>query len=251
MKRFAKAAQTRPWKVAGLALFLLATASLRAHCSEGVLNYDKFVKDIEPLFLTQTYNSPSPGTTCLTCHGDPMNVAYSTFPLVLGQPRANFNNVAAHVSIEAPDLSHVLLKPLPIAAGGLAHGVSDSAGHQFTGFNDPHYLTILHWIIEARTASVGARIIKTEPHPNPFRYYVDIVYFLTTAALDAEVKIYSSDGTSITTLPGTTNVGANRVRWDGRSPDNEEMPTGLYFYTVKARFDDGTSTVKGRCVYTP
>ncbi len=221
---------------------------------EGILDYDRFMSEIEPLLITQTYASPGPTPmTCLACHGDVSNAASSTFTLTAGQHRANFIQVARYVQITQPDTSPILLKPLSIAAGGVPHGLpGNDGGKQFLNTTtDPAYLEIFEWIADATRANGGARVVRTEPYPNPFRSNTNIVYFLSTDALDAEVKIFTEGGREVRRFPGTTNVGANRVNWNGRDEENGPLPTGVYFYLVKVQFRDGTGTKTGRCVYTP
>src|SRR5262249_38965118 len=148
-------------------------------------DYNRFMSEIEPLLLTKTYASPGPAPmTCLACHGDPTNIAFSTYPLVMGQSRANFIATARVVKLDQPEVSLLLLKPLATAAGGVSHGLNaNDGGKQFTDTtSDINYQTILNWIADGSKSTVGARISKTEPYPNPFRVSTDIVYFLTTTA---------------------------------------------------------------------
>lgn len=222
--------------------------------AEGILDYNRFISEIEPLLLTETYASPGPSPmTCFACHGDTSHAAFTAFPLRMNEPRQNFVEASRHVEVLSPDTSDLLLKPLAIAAGGTPHGLNaNDGGEQFANTTtDVAYRTIQQWIVDATRSSVGARITKTDPYPNPFRYGTNIVYFLTTEAEQVNVKIYSSNGFEVRHFTGTGNVGANRVFWDGRDADEEPLPTGVYFYSVKASFDNGTSLKTGRCVYTP
>ncbi len=180
-------------------------------------------------------------------------MAYSTYSLVMGDSRHNFIQSARRIKLDQPDVSLILLKPLAIAAGGVAHGMNaNDGGKQFSNTTtDASYTAIFNWITDATRASVGARVIRTEPYPNPFRFNTNIVYFLTTEALNAEVAIFTESGYEVRRYLGTTNVGANRVMLDGRDEENEPLPTGVYFYLVRAQFQDGTSVKTGRCVFTP
>ena len=254
MNRFLSPGHAKRCAQKGLVLLALgAGMAVKAQAAQGVLDYDRFMREIQPLLLTQTYNSPAPGTTCFSCHGDPANAGYAGFPLYQGRPRDNFISTAREVKLDQPDVSLVLIKPLQIAAGGVPHGLTaNDGGKQFQNTtSDPNYITIRNWIVDAVHSSVGARITRTEPYPNPFRFETDIVYILTATALSVKVSIYSQDGHTLRTFTGTGLVGANRVHWDGRDGDDNPLPTGLYFYNVKATFDDGTATKAGKCVYTP
>jgi len=238
----------------GLALVIVTIGlAAKAEAAQGILDYERFMREIQPLLITQTYNSPAPGTTCFSCHGSTSNAAFSAFPLYDGRPRDNFLSVSRVVKLDQPDTSLALLKPLAIAAGGLAHGFfGNDAGEQFQNTtNDANYIKIRNWIVDATRSSIGARITRTEPYPNPFRFHTEIVYVLTTAARSVRVTVFSQEGHTVRTFDGTTVVGANRVQWNGRDSGDEPLPTGIYFYNVKAEFEDGTAAKAGTCVYTP
>jgi flagellar hook assembly protein FlgD len=157
------------------------------------------------------------------------------------------------VKLDQPDVSLILLKPLQVAAGGVPHGLfNNDGGKQFQNTtSDMNYIAIRDWIHDAITSTVGARITRTETYPNPFRFETDIVYILSATATGVKVTVYSQDGHTLRTFTGPGLVGANRVHWDGRDGDGDPLPTGLYFYNVKATFDNGTATKAGKCVLTP
>ncbi len=232
---------------------LLFGLMLPVNGAEGVLNFERFMSEIEPILTMKQYSSPGPGTlSCIDCHGSASHAAYAAYPLIAGQSRANFIATGDQVDVDNPGVSFLLRKPLDLAAGGTAvHGTSGvNGGKPFPSTQDDDYQTIINWIIEASSAK-QSRITKTEPHPNPFRYYTDIIYFLSSDALDVEVGVYTNNGHKVRTFPGGNLVGANRVRWDGRDSFGEPLPTGLYFYRVKASFRDDTVTKNGRIIYTP
>jgi hypothetical protein len=235
-------------------VFCFLGALRAAGAAEGILDYNRFMRDIEPLLTTTTYNSPAAlaPVTCFYCHGDPANPAFSHFSLKMGESRHNFVQAGNQIEIANPESSNLLLKPLALAAGGVEHGLAaNDAGEQLPSSNDPRYQIILKWVQDATRASQGARVSATEPHPNPFRFTTDLIYFLTTEALHVDVTIFATNGKQVRNFIGTLNVGANRVRWDGRDEDGELLNTGVYFYSVKAQFDDGTDILNGRVVFTP
>ncbi len=225
---------------------------LPANGAEGILDYNRFMSEIEPILTTTQFASPSAGTKCIDCHGSPAHAAYTVFPLITGQSRANFIATGDEVDVENPSVSLLLRKPLLLAGGGTSgHGTSGvNGGKPFDNSEDDDYQTIINWIIEA-SAGKRARITQTDPHPNPFRYYTDIVYFLSSDALSVNVSIFTNNGHQLRSLDGTNLVGANRVRWDGRDEFGEPLPTGLYFYRVKAEFRNDTVVKNGRIIYTP
>ena len=225
---------------------------LPTYGAEGILDYNRFMTEIEPILTTKQFSSPSAGSKCIDCHGSPSHAAYAVYPLIAGESRANFIATGDEIDLENPSVSLLLRKPLQLAGGGTAqHGtVGTNGGKPFSNTQDDDYQTIINWIIEASSAK-RARITQTEPHPNPFRYYTDIVYFLSSEALNVEVGIFTNDGRQLQSFVGTSLVGANRVRWDGRDEFGEPLPTGLYFYRVKAEFRDDTVVKNGRIIYTP
>jgi hypothetical protein len=222
--------------------------------AEGILDFLRFMNEIEPLLTTRTYASPGPlPMTCASCHGDTNHAAYTAFPIVVGQTRNNYTETARRVSFDSPDTSILLLKPLALAAGGLPHGTCcNNGGEQFANTTtDTAYIAIQSWIREATTATGGARISRTESYPNPFRFKTNIVYFLNTEAIQVDIRIFTFDGHEVRHFVGTAQVGANQVEWDGRDTEGEPLNTGVYFYSIKARFEDGTFIKAGRIVYTP
>lgn len=236
------------------ALFAFLTAAgMRLWAAEGILDYNRFMREIEPIITTTTFASPGPtNMSCYSCHGISTHPAFTAFPLVLGQSRDNFTETVLRVDISAPDTSLLLLKPLALAAGGAQHGTGiKDGGEQFPTTQNGHYRVIQQWIVDATRANVGARVSRSEAYPNPFRYETKIVYILTTEAEEAEVTIFSMDGRILRRFDGTTRVGANLITWDGRDADLEPLPTGVYVYAVKAKFETGTFIYKGSCVYTP
>lgn len=239
-------------KSASFLVLLAAVSSLKA--AEGILDYNRFMRDIEPIITTTTFAGVgASSTSCLSCHGDTSHAAYATYPLVLGQSRDNFTQTAQRIDLNDPDTSLLLQVPLALAAGGTAShapGLKGS-GEQFPNTQDHNYRVIQQWITDATQSSVGARVSRSEAYPNPFRFDTKIVYILTTPAIETEVSIFSMEGRLLRRYPGTSRVGANYVTWDGRDSDLEPLPTGVYFYSIKARFSTGTYVHKGSCVYTP
>ncbi len=232
-------------------IFCLATLVIPlSFAAEGILDYDRFMAEIEPLLITKTYASPGPTPMrCIDCHGDTSHQAYSAYPLVAGQSRSNFIETGDEINLETPATSLLLRKPLDGGTG--QHGTSGiNGGKPFASSLDPDYQTIINWISDAAN-SQSARITQTEPHPNPFRYRTDIVYFLSSAAIDVDVSIFTNNGKQLRSFRGPVLVGANKITWDGRDEFGEPLPTGLYFYRVKATFRDDTVVKGGRVIYTP
>src|SRR5262245_44455610 len=103
------------------------------------------MNEIEPLLITQTYSSPGPGLmSCIDCHGDPVNPAYSVYTLIAGQSRNNFTQTGEEIDLNNPALSLILRKPLQLAGGGTAtHGTSGTnGGKPFANSANATYQTI-------------------------------------------------------------------------------------------------------------
>jgi acetyltransferase-like isoleucine patch superfamily enzyme len=191
--------------------FLAVAVPVVSQAAEGILDYDRFMRDIEPIITTRTFTSPGPTPmTCVSCHGVSTHPAFTAYPIVVGQSRDNFTETARRVSVADPDVSLLLLKPLALAAGGVPHGVAaNDGGEQFPTTQDSTFATIQQWIVDATRASVGARVSRSAAYPNPFRFNTNIVYFLTTEALDVEVTLFSMEGH--VELGDNVRIGANCV----------------------------------------
>ncbi|MCH7879562.1 MAG: T9SS type A sorting domain-containing protein [candidate division Zixibacteria bacterium] len=71
-------------------------------------------------------------------------------------------------------------------------------------------------------------------YPNPFNLSTTISFFLPRTE-EVELKIYNVLGRTIRTLlSGRAPAGWNTVQWDGRTGDNFDAPSGVYFYRVTA-----------------
>jgi hypothetical protein len=80
-------------------------------------------------------------------------------------------------------------------------------------------------------------ILKLFNYPNPFRSETDFTFVLTGSAAPEEVsiRIFTIAGRKIRqiTIPaGGAQVGFNRIHWDGRDNDGDEIANGVYFYQV-------------------
>jgi hypothetical protein len=86
--------------------------------------------------------------------------------------------------------------------------------------------------------------VETEPgllnvfnYPNPFAHQTQFTFNLVGSQLpDAlKIKIYSIAGRlvqELTVWRGDLRIGFNRVQWDGRDRDGDELANGVYFYKV-------------------
>ena len=86
--------------------------------------------------------------------------------------------------------------------------------------------------------------VETEPglrdvynYPNPFAHQTQFTFNLVGSQLPDELKIriYTIAGRlvqELTVWRGDLRIGFNRVSWDGRDRDGDELANGVYFYKV-------------------
>lgn len=71
-------------------------------------------------------------------------------------------------------------------------------------------------------------------YPNPFNPFTTIKYQLSSSA-DIDLTIFNALGQAVRTLVKQYQAaGKYSVEWDGRNESGAVMPTGLYFYRLKA-----------------
>jgi hypothetical protein len=88
-------------------------------------------------------------------------------------------------------------------------------------------------------------------YPNPFSGETYFTFNLTGSTFPDELKvrIYTVAGRLIHTLlvpVGSLRFGFNRVYWDGRDNDGNEIANGVYFYTMVLKNGDKTDNVTQR-----
>lgn len=95
------------------------------------------------------------------------------------------------------------------------------------------------------------RILQVYNYPNPFRGETQFSFVLTGALPPDEltIRIFTVSGRKIKELsvPGSAlHVGFNKVAWDGRDSDGDEIANGYYFYqlSTKGRSGDLRSAVE-------
>ncbi|MCK5075109.1 MAG: T9SS type A sorting domain-containing protein, partial [Calditrichia bacterium] len=71
-------------------------------------------------------------------------------------------------------------------------------------------------------------------YPNPFNPETNIEYHLKKAG-NVELTIYNSLGQKVRTLVNMHQTsGVYTERWDGKNNSGIQMPTGVYYYAIKA-----------------
>jgi flagellar hook assembly protein FlgD len=83
---------------------------------------------------------------------------------------------------------------------------------------------------------------KVNTFPNPYKDYVDIVFWLSVAA-EVNVKIYTVSGEVVAEKAGVKGFpGNNSFRWDGRNSRGKHAASGVYIYRIEANSRDGQRT---------
>lgn len=104
------------------------------------------------------------------------------------------------------------------------------------------------------TVEAALRLVHVYTYPNPFQREAWFV-FTATGSLPPEelvVRIFTVAGRKIRELRvsgAVLDVGVNRVSWDGRDADGQEIANGYYFYQLSLRGrDGGTAAATGKLV---
>jgi len=81
-------------------------------------------------------------------------------------------------------------------------------------------------------------------YPNPFKTQTHFTFELRGTLPDEFlIKVYTIAGRLIRdiSLPQSRlQIGFNKILWDGRDQDGDELGNGVYFYKIIAKFPDKT-----------
>ena len=86
------------------------------------------------------------------------------------------------------------------------------------------------------TGIADNKVVRAElqNYPNPFRGETTISYNVSKSAF-ISINIYNMVGQKITTLVNENKeAGPHTVRWDGQNSLGKALPSGMYYYTLKA-----------------
>jgi len=85
-----------------------------------------------------------------------------------------------------------------------------------------------------KEAIVAEKYVLGNNYPNPFNPTTTI-NFQTPKASDVTMLVYNTLGQKVKTLVNENMpIGKHTVVWDGRNDAGQMLPTGMYFYTLKA-----------------
>jgi hypothetical protein len=91
-------------------------------------------------------------------------------------------------------------------------------------------------------------ITEVYNYPNPFKEETHFTFLLrgTNKPDEINIKIYTIAGRLIwdyNVPPSEFITNFNKISWDGRDQDGDEISNGVYFYKVIAKFPDKTKTI--------
>ena len=99
------------------------------------------------------------------------------------------------------------------------------------------------------TVSAEFSVKDVMNYPNPFVDFTDFTYVLTQPAEQARIKIFTIAGRLIRQLEfAPTDVGFNRLAWDGLDSDGDPLSNGVYLYKIIVRKGDEQKEVLEKLV---
>lgn len=85
--------------------------------------------------------------------------------------------------------------------------------------------------VEAASASIPTEYALLQNYPNPFNAGT-VIPFTMTKDGEYSLTIYNVAGQVVRTFAGMGHLGTNNLEWNGRTEENVEVATGVYFYRV-------------------
>ncbi|GMR25012.1 MAG: hypothetical protein BMS9Abin39_0287 [Ignavibacteria bacterium] len=173
-------------------------------------------------------NSPLPLDTSF------FTIVYDSKPLYFAQPELSYeytpypdSRAEINWTPELPDGKHKLEILAKDASGNFFDTTSSRT--TFFVFNESDLTDVFNY-------------------PNPFTNETNFTFSLRGTELPEEVKIkvYTIAGRLIRdiNLPVTDlSIGFNKIYWNGRDQDGDEIANGVYLYKVIAKFPDKTKSV--------
>jgi len=97
------------------------------------------------------------------------------------------------------------------------------------------------------------RILQVFNYPNPFYRETEFTFVVAGPRAPEEVliRIFTLSGRKIRELslhPGVAQIGFNRVVWDGRDNDGDDIANGTYLYQVQVKGGGKTETAVQKLV---
>lgn len=121
-------------------------------------------------------------------------------------------------------------------------GSAPSNGQEVEIVIDGFTWTPFYTSVHPGVAPVIAPVLLEQNVPNPFNP-VTMIRFSVTKPARVRLMVFNTDGSVVRTLVNERRApGAYREPWDGRADDGSALPSGVYFYSLKA--DDFVITRK-------
>ena len=83
-------------------------------------------------------------------------------------------------------------------------------------------------------------IVTAAAQPNPFNPVTAISFELDRAAM-VSIVVHDVRGRQVASLPATLYpAGHGEIRWQARSDSGQDLPSGAYFFTLRAEGESQT-----------
>jgi flagellar hook assembly protein FlgD len=90
-------------------------------------------------------------------------------------------------------------------------------------------------LISSVAEVVPDRFVLFQNYPNPFNPQTTIAFQLPERAT-TQLVVYNTLGQAVRTLvKDDLTPGEYRVTWDGKNDFDQQLPSGIYFYELKAK----------------
>ncbi len=157
---------------------------------------------------------------------------------------ADFGRFFVHRSVAARDGEYVIVNDDPVESG-------DGVDRRYS-YLDADVIpgTLYYYKLEAvrrggGSAFFGPYAVKayegraaywvSQNVPNPLsRGGATTINYSVAAAGVVSIRILDAAGRLVRTISERASAGANSVTWDGRGADGRRVPSGVYFYEIKA-----------------
>ncbi len=189
---------------------------------------DDIVSARPKILFTLKDNSPIPLDTT------DFSIVIDDLPLILSSPEVQFN-YSPYPNSEAT------IKWQPKFSDG-KHTLSFIAKDGSGNYNDSSS-TQLDFFVNNQSD-----IIEPYNFPNPFKSDTYFTFQLTGSSVPDElrIKIFTVAGRlikEISVLPSKLQLGLNRIYWDGRDQDGDDIANGIYFYKIIYKNGDVVKSV--------
>ncbi len=170
----------------------------------------------------------------------PLPIDTTNFTLIYKNEPLNFDREDLQFSYQPYPNSEAVIRWTPTLKQG-RHTLDVLAKDASNNFFDSTYNRSIFFVYE------NDDIAQVYNYPNPFREDTYFTFELRGQNVPEELKfrIYTIAGRLIREIdiPGSAlSIGFNRIYWDGRDQDGDEIANGTYLYRLAAKYPDKTKT---------